>query len=162
MPSKPSGEIKTYTVEKKLSNGDVYVYERQVQYDPLTKRNQQIGSKLLGKKVQGQGEIVPTRPKRRSGSTSSVTAKRRRLGMMEILDHVGKASGIDALLYANTDRGTAQKIISLAQYLVATEGRPLPSVVTFQYTHPLPYEEGLSEDIYHDLFAQVGRDASLE
>ena len=162
MPSKPSGEIKTYTIKKKLSNGDVYVYERQVQYDPLTKRNRQIGSKLLGKKVQGQGEIVPTRPKRRSGSTSSVTATRRRVGMMEILDHVGKASGIDALLYANTDRGTARKIISLARYLVATEGGPLPSVVTFQYTHPLPYEEGLSEDIYHDLFVQVGRDASLE
>lgn len=163
MPGKPSGEIRTYRVERKRPNGDIYVYERQLLYDPATKRNRQVGSTLLGKKLPDSDEIVPTRPKRPPEEPSAeVTASRTRTGMMEILAHIGKESGIDTLLYANTDRGTAQKIISVARYLVATDGGSIPSIVPFQYTHRLPYGEGLSEDICHDLFAHVGLDASLE
>lgn len=114
MPKKPSGEVKTDTVERKRSNGDTSVYERQYQHDPDTKRSRQIVSRLLGKKVRGSEEIAPTKPKRKhaqkpedAAGCSSVAASRLRVGMMEILDHMGKASGIDALLYAHTDPGTA-------------------------------------------------------
>ena len=80
---------------------------------------------------------------------------------MDIIDHIDNASGIDAAIYGATDRGTAQKILSLARYLLGTNGQSLPGIATWQYTHPLPYEDGLSEDIYHNLFETVGRDESL-
>ena len=82
--------------------------------------------------------------------------------MMEIIDHIGSASGIDSGIYANTDIGTAQKIVSIARYLLATSGQSLPGILTWQFNHPLPYEDGISEDICHDLFVQVGRDESLQ
>jgi len=82
--------------------------------------------------------------------------------MMEIIDHIGAASGIDDGIYGNTDTGTAQKIISIARYLLATNGQSLPGILTWQFNHPLPYEDGLSEDVYHDLFVQLGRDESLQ
>jgi hypothetical protein len=34
--------------------------------------------------------------------------------MMELIDHIGVASGIDDGIYGNTDLGTAQKILSIA------------------------------------------------
>lgn len=168
MPAKPSGEVKTRTVFAKQRNGVTYAYERDFVYDPSIRKERQVGSRLVGKILPGTDRIVPTRPKRQAGSkaagstNAAVQADRQRVGMMEILEYVGKVSGIDALLYANTDKGTAEKIISIARYLVATDGGPLPSIVTFQYTHRLPYEDGLSESIYHDLFARLGRDAALE
>ena len=82
--------------------------------------------------------------------------------MMDIIDHIGTVSGIDAGVYGSTEIGTAQKIISLARYLFATDGQSLPGILTWQYTHPLPYTQGLSEKIYHSLFVQVGRDEALQ
>lgn len=67
--------------------------------------------------------------------------------MMDIIDHIGKISGIDDAVFENTDIGTAQKILSLARYLLATNGQSLPGIQTWQFTHPLPYEEGISEDV---------------
>lgn len=164
MPRKASGKIKTSVIKRKQKNGDVYVYERQIRYNPEKKYNETISSRLVGTILAGTTEIVPTRPKKSAGSVPSkdVTAERRRTGMMDILAHVGKVSGIDELLYSCTDRGTAQKIISLARYIVATHGDPLPLIDVFQRTHSLPYEDGLSEHIYHELFLAVGRDPSIE
>lgn len=51
-----------------------------------------------------------------------------RVGMMDIIDHIGKASGIDEAIYANTDLGTAQKLLSLARYLLATDSQSLPGI----------------------------------
>ncbi|GHV48778.1 hypothetical protein FACS1894204_13170 [Synergistales bacterium] len=82
--------------------------------------------------------------------------------MMELIDHIGTASGIDDGIYGYTDLGTAQKILSIARYLLATNGQSLPGILTWQFNHPLPYEDGISEDVYHDLFVQVGRDESLQ
>lgn len=81
---------------------------------------------------------------------------------MNIIDHIGKASGIDAAIYANTDAGTAQKVISLARYLLATDGQSLPGIAAWQYNHPLPYREGISEEVYHRLFNEVGFNESLQ
>ena len=61
-----------------------------------------------------------------------------RVGMMDIIDHIGKVSGIDEAIYANTDLGTAQKILSLARYLLATNGQSLPGITAWQYSHPIP------------------------
>lgn len=134
---------------------------------------------MLSKIPKGTEISVPTRPKRTQkpkksvivsselaekhlSSAHQISASRNRVGMMNIIDHIGKTSGIDSAIYANADSGTAQKIISLARYLFAADGQSLPGIATWQYNHPLPYSEGISEEIYHRLFKDVGLDESLQ
>ena len=167
MPAKPSGEIKTRIVHTTQKNGDIYVFERKTVYDLDKKWDKVLSAKLLFKIPKGSKTSVPTRPKRscfdkESESPGKITASREHVGMMELIDHIGTASGIDDGIYSNTDLGTAQKILSIARYLLATDGHSLPGILTWQFNHPLPYEDGISEDIYHDLFVQVGRDESLQ
>ena len=169
MPAKASCEVKTRTVKQLQKNGDIYVIERQTKYDPVRKYNVVLSSRIVGKIPKGETSVVSTRPKRRSGGKVSVSkspeppvkAVRKKVGMMDIIDYIGKASGIDGAIYTSTDQGTAQKILSLARYLLATNGQSFPGITTWQFTHPIPYEDGLSEDVYHDLFETVGRDESL-
>jgi transposase len=136
-------------------------------YDPTKKQTIVLSSKLMGKIPKGSETPVPTRPKRKDfdkveNSNGRLSAKRNRVGMMEIIDHIGTTSGIDDGIYSNTDRGTAQKILSIARYLLASNGQSLPGILTWQFNHPLPYEDGITEDIYHDLFVRVGRDETLQ
>lgn len=167
MPAKASGEVKTCTVKNTRKNGDTYVYERQTLYDPTTKLTKVLSSKLMGKIPKGSDALIPTRPKRThfdnvSNSANLLSAERSCVGMMEIIERIGVASGIDEGIYSNTDIGTAQKILSLARYLLANNGQTLPGILTWQFTHALPYEEGITEDSYHDLFVCVGRDETLQ
>ena len=167
MPAKPSGEIKTKIVPVPQKNGDIYLMERKTQYDPVKKYNRVISSKLVSKIPKGEKDPVPTRPKATKGHKSEaklgkLSASRIRVGMMDIVDHIGTVSGIDEAVYASTDLGTAQKIISIARYLFASNGQTLPGIQTWQFTHPLPYASGISEDIYHALFNKIGLDESLQ
>ena len=167
MPAKPSGEIKTKTIRQVQKNGDIYILERKTLYDPEVKYNRVLSTKLISKIPKGETIPVPTRPKRGKNSESSaeteiVSARRMHAGMMDIIDHIGSVSGIDDAVYASTDIGTAQKILSVARYLLATNGQSLPGIQTWQYNHPLPYEDGISEDIYHNLFVQIGIDENLQ
>lgn len=167
MPAKPSGEIKTSTIRQTQKNGDIYLLERQTIYDPEKKYNRILSTKLIAKIPKGEKDPVPTRPKRSRKANSDqnsgiVSATRKHVGMMDIINHIGKVSGIDDAVYASTDLGTAQKIISLARYLLATNGQSLPGIQTWQFNHPLPYEDGITEDIYHNLFVKVGLDEELQ
>jgi len=167
MPAKASGEIKTHIIHNTQKNGDIYVLERKIIYDPDKKQTKVLNTKLLSKIPKGTKISVPTRPKKpnldkESKVSGEITASRDHIGMMEIINHIGSASGIDDGIYGNTDIGTAQKIISIARYLLATNGQSLPGILTWQFNHPLPYEDGISEDVYHDLFVQIGRDESLQ
>jgi len=167
MPAKPSGEIKTKIVRQTQKNGDIYVLVRKIKYDPEVKYNRVLSTKLISKIPKGETIPVATRPKRSKNSKSTekteiVSARRNHVGMMDIIDHIGSVSGIDDAVYASTDTGTAQKIISLARYLLATNGQSLPGIQSWQYNHPLPYEDGISEDVYHNLFVQIGFDETLQ
>ena len=167
MPAKPSGEVKTKIIPVPQKNGDIYLMERKTQYDPEKKYNRVLSSKLISKIPKGEKNPVPTRPKAAKGHKSEaksgkLSASRVHVGMMDIVDHIGAVSGIDAAVYASTDLGTAQKIISIARYLFASNGQTLPGIQTWQFTHPLPYASGISEDIYHDLFNRIGLDESLQ
>jgi transposase len=167
MPAKPSGEVKTRIVHSTQKNGDIYVLERKTKYDSENNWNKVLSTKLLSKIPKGFENPVPTRPKKQCSSNvpqsgERITASRNHVGMMELIDHIGAASGIDSGIYGNTDIGTAQKILSIARYLLATDGHSLPGILAWQFNHPLPYEDGISEDVYHDLFARVGRDESLQ
>ncbi len=167
MPAKPSGEIKTNIIHQVQKNGDTYILERKILYDPEVKYNRVLSTKLISKIPKGETIPVATRPKRGKNKESAaksgiVSAKRMHAGMMDIIDHIGSVSGIDDAVYASADIGTAQKIISLARYLLATNGQSLPGIQSWQYNHPLPYEDGISEDVYHNLFVQIGWDESLQ
>ena len=167
MPAKPSGEIKTKIIHQTQKNGDIYVLERKIKYDPEVKYNRILSTKLISKIPKGETIPVATRPKRSKNDKSNakneiVSAKRKHVGMMDIIDHIGSVSGIDDAVYASMDIGTAQKIISLARYLLATNGQSLPGIQSWQYNHPLPYEDGISEDVYHNLFVQIGLDETLQ
>lgn len=167
MPAKPSGQIKTSVIKKLQKNGDTYILERRTIYDPEKKYTKVLSTKLTAKIPKGSEIPVPTRPKRGKNSIPDtkaeiVTAKRDHVGMMEIIGHIGSTSGIDRAVYASTDVATAQKIISPARYLLATNGQSPPGILTWQYNHPLPYEDGITEDVYHNLFVQLGTDESLQ
>ena len=166
MPRIASKEPRVITVRVPQKNGDTYIIERKIVYDEKKKYNRVLSSQLIAKIRKDEFNPVPTRPKRGKSAVLDskvqiLNASRMRVGMMDIVAHIGEASGIDSAIYAATDLGTAQKIISLARYLLATGGQTLPGILTWQFSHPLPYEHGLSEGIYHELFARIGRDESL-
>ena len=101
MARKHSEETVTRIIRQRQKNGDIYVIERQTRYDPEKKYNVVLSSKIIGKIPLGQNQVVPTRPKRPSGEkvsnlpTPLLTASRMRVGMMDIIDHLGRVSGID-------------------------------------------------------------------
>ena len=106
MPAKPSGEIKIRIVHNTQKNGDIYILERQTIYDPDKKRNKVLSTKLLSKIPKGSETPVATRPKKTffdqtSKFPSTITASRDHIGMMELIDHIGAASGIDDGIYSN-------------------------------------------------------------
>ncbi len=178
MPRVAFNGTKTRIIKLTQKNGDIYVIERVTQYIPERKYNKVISSKLIGKIVKGDKKIVSTRPKRKNSpkvdiSTSNVEsysegklpviqATRKNVGMMDILEQVGKVSGIDEGIYSSTDIGTAKKVLSLARYLVASNGQTFPGITTFQLNHPLPYEEWISEDCIHELLDKIGLDESFQ
>ena len=166
MPRIANKEPRVCTVKVAQKNGDIYIIERKTMYDEKKRYNRVLSSKLIAKIPKGGDKPVPTRPKRvklqvLDVEVGNLTASRMRVGMMDIIAHIGDVSGIDSAIYDATDLGTAQKIISLARYLLATGGQTLPGILTWQFSHPLPYEHGLSEGIYHELFVRIGRDESL-
>ena len=128
MSAKPSRENKTIVVRQKQKSGDIYVFERQIKYNPEKKYNVILSSKILGKIPKGEKDIVPTRPKRESKKKGTdleynasvpeqLEAKRTKVGMTDIVDHIGKSSGIDDVIYQSTDdTGTAKKLLSVARY----------------------------------------------
>ena len=155
----------------KQKDGSYYCYERQ----RIWKDGKDITTKkLLGKADVKGGELRPTRKKRLAvsagesvrecptgGRADRIQASRKHTGMMDIIDYIGKASGIDEDLKNSTDLPTAQKILSLAQYIVGTDGATFPGIEEWMLTHPVPYEFPITEDVYGELFEDIGRDETL-
>lgn len=171
-----SGETKTYQVRIKQRNGSFYVYERTERYE--NGRMRKVGKDILIGKIlpnDPTGEIVPTRPKRKSaGDMTSpavapvnpdqrVVATRKHIGSKEILDAIAAKNGIEDDIYAllEGDIGTAQKVISCARFLTCTDGECLAHIETWQLMHPIPYDEGLSKDVCHRLTESLGRNESF-
>lgn len=138
------------------ANGDVYVYERHTQYDRETQKTVTLKNKLLGKLDPETGEIVPTRPKSRSKKEASASIEHACLA--DILDLVARETGIDKGLESAFGTAAAQKIATIARYLIATDGAAIPRMEAWQVGHPTPYEEGLGESACSELFDKVGKD----
>jgi len=142
---------------EKRPNGDIYVYERVTAYNEKTKKTYTVSQKLKGKIKAGTQEIVPTRPKKRKGEGSVTNATRQHTGLTNILEWVGRASGIDDDVRASFSQGDAEKVLSIARYWIGSGGSTLPRLESWQVMHPLPYLEAITEDVYGTLFKDVGR-----
>lgn len=160
MSRKASGQPQTKRIERLQDNGDIYVYEVTTLYNPAKRYNEHVSSKLIGKIPPGETEIIPTRP-RRSVKQSDVKATRINVGLTDILSWIGKQSGIDKDIYASTDKGTAQKILSIAWFWMANPDRAVRHIEEWQISHRVPYAEGLSEDTCYLLMKQLGMDVSI-
>jgi hypothetical protein len=173
LPRKPTGKVIKNRAEVPQKNGDIYIYEREYQYDPQIKKTIRLSNTLVAKVPKSIAEEVPTRPKRKPTDISlaenqcdeplglNIHASRQHTGLTDILNHVGSVSGMDNALLASTDKGTALKIMSIARFLVATSGDSLPHIETWQLTHPIPYVDGITEDIYYNLYKAIGIDETF-
>lgn len=143
-------------------DGTKYIYERTTIYDPQTKKIKVLGCKLIGKILKGSNEIIKTRPKKPAAPkpVAPVKVARSHVGASEILDFVGKQSGIDTCILRSLPQAEALKAISLARYLAACERKTLPGIETWQLNHQIPYLEPLTERVYGTLFEQLGRNES--
>ena len=167
-----TGKIMEDVVWARQKNGSFYCYKRKRIWKDGKVRL--IEKKLLGKSDRKDGTITPTRGRRQTkgdgavpdvdlsgNSTPNIKAARFHTGMMGIISYIGKDSGIDEDIYAVTDRPTAEKIISLARYIVATGGDTFPGIEEWMFTHPVPYGYPITEDVYRKLFDDIGTDESL-
>lgn len=146
---------------QRQKNGDVYVLERTTKYDPVTKKTRTIAQRLIGKIPAGGTEMVPTRPKRPAAKepAKDVRSVRLHTGVTDILDFIGRDSGIDEdIRSAFPQKGVADKILSVARYWLATGGQTLPRMASWQAMHETPYAFTMSDDVIGDLFRGIGRD----
>lgn len=167
MGRKASGKDRIDIINKVQKNGTTYVYRRISIYNKekgyyITKEE-----KLLGKKINGSDEILPTRVKSEKGSKKTVNnidvqAVKTRIGTTAIINHIGAASCIDDDVYASCDKATAQKIIALARYYLQSDGEATSHIDKWQLTHSMePYGYPISEDTAHNLFKTVGANESI-
>ena len=159
-----SGNIAKSRLWVKQKDGTFYCYER----ERIWKDGKDISTKkLLGKADEKYGELRPTRPKKEArkpddnAKQPAIVASRQHTGMMDILEFIGKDSGIDEDLMNSTDLPTAQKIISLARYIVGTDGQTFPGIEEWMLTHPVPYKFPITEDVYKELFDDLGNDETI-
>ena len=162
MPRKFQGKLHVGRRIQRQKNGDIYVLERTTRYDPATKKTLTVAQRLLGKIVAGTTEMVPTRRKRAPApakDAAPASASRHHPGLTDILEHVGRVSGIDAdVREAFPDGGTAEKVLTVARYWLATGGQTLPRLPAWQAMHPTPYPGTISGDVAGGLFKAVGTD----
>ena len=155
--SKPvTGKYHVGERRERRPNGDIYIYERVTAYDEKAKKTYNVSQKLKGKIKSGTEEVIPTRPKKDKKDSSCLSADRKHTGLTDILEWVGKASGIDDDVGLSFSEGDAAKIISIARYWIGTGGNTLPRLESWQVMHPLPYHEIISEDVYGKLFKDIG------
>ena len=157
--SKPvTGKTHIGERRERRPNGDIYIYERVTGYNEQTRKTYTVSQKLQGKIKSGTQEIIPTRPKKSKSEGGVVSALRRHSGLTDILEWVGKTSGIDDDVRSSFSEGDAAKTLSIARYWIGSGGNTLPRLEGWQVMHSLPYSEAITEDVYSDLFKSVGCD----
>jgi len=123
MGRKASGKLCSDTTKCRQKNGWTYLFAREREYNPETKRYRTVRKTLVGKYPPGDpctGPPLPTRPKRRSPSTASaqsqeaageggksnLTISMETTAMIDIIMHVAENSGVKKEI---NDLGPVQK-----------------------------------------------------
>ena len=164
-----SGAVKTSQVRVKKENGIIYVYERKRRYDPEVGYTRTFDSHLLGKIMPGTDEIVSTRPRRKptqdSGENKPAAVEEvtwGHAGVTNILERVGKESGIDDDIRRSLDEGRAQKVITIARYITANPNQTMPRLSKWQRTHPSPCSTELTRKNCQILMEELGEDKAAQ
>ena len=169
MPRKYTGKTSEKEIERVQQNGDIYVYLRTYWYDQES-RNTKSKLKLLGIRNVETGEIEATRPKSKQSATDTaetpVTVKTKANAMISIVKHFSDVSGVTSEVKhaLPKDIGRAQKILTLAWYAFATDGRTWTRAIkwTSDYLSLLPYTHGcITKDMYTDLFHYIGENDGI-
>jgi len=150
---------KSHTGENRITrkNGVTYVYERTTKYNPETHKTITVSTRLIGKIMPGETEMVATRHRKPNGyGKTEQIATRRHVGLTDILEWAGRESHIDKDVKGCFSSGDAAKILSIARYWLGTDGNTLPRLEGWQLMHKLPYSYGISEDVYGELFKSLG------
>jgi hypothetical protein len=148
-----------YLVGKTTGSSD-YIYERITKYNPEKHFNEVISNHLIGKIPAGKTEMVSTRPHRAKTSVPEF-ASCKRVGVTDILEWIGRESGVDQDLLHAADRATAEKILSIARYWSANPGKTIPFIEEWQISHDIPYQDGISQDGCYALMKAIGTDAGM-
>jgi len=165
MPRQYTGKETVSRSEVIKPNGSIYVFERTTWYDRDTKKTRSR-RKLLGIKDPETGELRKTRPRKDNTETNTgeanVNGIKKENAMISILSYLSDLSGVTKEVTAATrgDRGTREKILTLAWYVFATEGRSWTRAENWTrlFQNELPYNYGpITEDIYQDLFHDIGK-----
>ncbi len=168
-----TGKKSVATFEEKKANGTIYVYERTTWYDQ-EKGYSRSSRKLLGKKDIVTGEIVATRPKRDTkvseeglSGDAVITVGMKSNAMISIVQHLSSISGVtgEVKKALSKDRGTAEKLLTLAWFSFATEGRTWTRAENWTqvYLQELPYSYGpITESIYQSLFHYIGQHEEIK
>lgn len=160
------GGIRVKKENRVQKNGDIYVYERKVQYDPETRTNKTISRTLLGVKHPGSDEIQKTRRLLKNSVNASSTdstgtriTTRKKIGLLSLLEWVGEASDIDSDIRVafGVDSELASQCIAIARFWVAANGATLSNMRTWQIKHGVSSEELISESIYGTVFETIGQ-----
>lgn len=159
------GGVRIKTENRIQKNGDIYVYERKVEYDPTTRRNRTISRSLLGVKHPGSDEILKTRrllkasvPVQMTDDAGNKITTRKKIGLLSLLEWVGEASAIDSDIKASfgEDSELANRSIAIARYWVATNGETLSNMRTWQLKHGMDNDALFSESTYGTVFETIG------
>ncbi len=170
MGRKASGQERTDIIERRQKNGSTYVYRRVSAYDSekgyYTCREQ----KLLGKKLPGSDEIIPTRPKAPNGSGKGTAlppepadqpAAIPETEPMSLAASLGAACGIDEDIRRSCDGETASQLIALARYFLMSGGAPVSRIGRWQLAHSMePCTRPLSGGEIQNLLTLAGLDTS--
>ena len=168
-----SDQEKIDQVEKKQKNGSIYVYERHSRYDSSKGYYVSIGQKLIGKKLPGSDQIVPTRSKLPNGTIrksavepakqyGGVSATRDHIGAVAIADHIGKISGIDDDIYKSCPKVLADRIITVARFYLLSDGEAKSHIDNWQILHELlPLKESMDQKAVGRLYKMIGQDESI-
>ena len=141
---------------EKKADGTIYVYRNTTKYDPVTKKTRSLKQELIGKILPNTKEIIPTRPKKKTKEKQDEYATKQHCGINDILNWIGKESHIDKDVENSFELGDYQKIISIARFMTVSSGLTLPNLKTWQITHETPYVGRITEDVYSDLFKNIG------
>ena len=169
-----SGAIREDRVIQKQRNGDRYVYDRKSKYSPEKGYYVAVSSICVGKMKPGSEDkydLEPLRPKakpvRSTNTACTVSAKRRHIGMLDIVRFISEKSGVEAELKSviKGNDGLIQKILTLAWYSFATDGKSWPGISSWslKYNDQIPYQStNISGDMYHDVFVAISKDESIK
>lgn len=163
-----SGKERIKEVRMKKKNGDVYVYQRRVIYNPQKGYDDVLSSTLIGKYRKGSDVLITQTPRRDAKDKARTQAEeenitRQKIGLINILEFLGRESGIDKDLRASIpydDEDTADKILTIARYWAGSGGKTLPYLKYWKGLHHLP-QGGMSEEDCHALFRMIGLNPAI-